>query len=342
LYTYETDGTTPKAAYTDPDLSVAHANPIILDANGEALVYYSGAYKLVWDAADDINMGFVDNYELADPSASGEYGIDTGAADAYVVNGVAAESYSAGLSVKFRVGADNTGASTINVNSLGVQNIINTNGGALSAGQLLTGGAYTLLHDGTSFQLQTAKEPATQTEINTGTDASKPATANTIGRLFGSFSAVSSVDISFASTDRMVEIDLSLTSFTAGAFVRVNILEGGTPNLGAIHFGGGKDWDSAGADVSNPINGDTYIPICGVMSTTSGNTPSCRVRIFPNSGAWCVIQSQSVYTNNTTGLSSTLINGAQARSTASNRDGVRITASSGNITGSYVVRRYKQ
>ena len=39
LYSYAAGTTTPKATYTDESLGAANANPIILDANGEANVW---------------------------------------------------------------------------------------------------------------------------------------------------------------------------------------------------------------------------------------------------------------------------------------------------------------
>ena len=46
LYTYEPGTTTAKSAYTTAALSVAHSNPITLDADGQATVYLSGRYKM--------------------------------------------------------------------------------------------------------------------------------------------------------------------------------------------------------------------------------------------------------------------------------------------------------
>ena len=46
LYTYEAGTTTPKEAFTDPAGLVPHENPITLNANGEALVYWDGNYRL--------------------------------------------------------------------------------------------------------------------------------------------------------------------------------------------------------------------------------------------------------------------------------------------------------
>jgi hypothetical protein len=47
VYTYEAGTTIPKALYTAPDKSVEASNPVILDAEGKALVYGDGSYKFV-------------------------------------------------------------------------------------------------------------------------------------------------------------------------------------------------------------------------------------------------------------------------------------------------------
>lgn len=52
LYTYLAGTTTPKPAFTDADGLVPHPNPITLDAKGEAVIYWSGAYKVDLKAAD--------------------------------------------------------------------------------------------------------------------------------------------------------------------------------------------------------------------------------------------------------------------------------------------------
>jgi hypothetical protein len=45
LYTYVAGTTTPKATYSD-NAGTVHANPITLDAKGEAVIYWSGSYKV--------------------------------------------------------------------------------------------------------------------------------------------------------------------------------------------------------------------------------------------------------------------------------------------------------
>ncbi len=95
---------------------------------------------------------------ISDYSGAVNFYLDTGAADAYVLNvtgsflGVSA--YRNGLEVRFRPANTNTGASTVNVSSLGVQNIVRADGAtALSAGDLSNSYDAILRYDGTNFRL---------------------------------------------------------------------------------------------------------------------------------------------------------------------------------------------
>lgn len=78
----------------------------------------------------------------------------TGAANAYLVTlNAGYVAYFTGMTFTVKIHADNTGASTINVNSIGVKSIVNGDGGAINAGQLKNGGLYRFSYDGTNFQL---------------------------------------------------------------------------------------------------------------------------------------------------------------------------------------------
>jgi len=67
-------------------------------------------------------------------------GVDTGAANSYLVNFTASfTSLTNGIVLYFVPANSNTGGSTLNVNGLGVINITNLNGSALAAGQLVAG-----------------------------------------------------------------------------------------------------------------------------------------------------------------------------------------------------------
>jgi len=69
---------------------------------------------------------------------------------------IAPASYTAGLGMRFKAGAGNTGPVTVNVNSLGTKNIYKiTNGtiGDLEADDIVSGGEYEIIYDGAQFQI---------------------------------------------------------------------------------------------------------------------------------------------------------------------------------------------
>lgn len=68
LYTYASGTSTPKATYTDYAGAVPHANPIVLDSKGEALIYWDGSYKVDLKTAAGVQItGYpVDNYVSVD------------------------------------------------------------------------------------------------------------------------------------------------------------------------------------------------------------------------------------------------------------------------------------
>ena len=77
-----------------------------------------------------------------------------GVADAYTVTlNAPYTAYFQGMYFALEINATNTGASTINVNAIGVQSILDRSGAALTAGELQAGGIYELRYDGTNFQL---------------------------------------------------------------------------------------------------------------------------------------------------------------------------------------------
>lgn len=89
-----------------------------------------------------------DLYQVAKAIASyvavGDFYQDTGTANAYILNQAspiqAPQAYLDGMRVRFRINETNTGASTVNVNSLGVKSILKEDGiSELSAGDLPEG-----------------------------------------------------------------------------------------------------------------------------------------------------------------------------------------------------------
>lgn len=84
------------------------------------------------------------------------YFVDAGGANALAVtiNSPLVFSYTAGVILQVKVAANNTGATTLNVNSLGTKNVLNPDGSALVSGQLVANGIYDFQYDGVQFILK--------------------------------------------------------------------------------------------------------------------------------------------------------------------------------------------
>lgn len=62
-------------------------------------------------------------------------------------------AYTLGQKFRFKATASNSGATTVNVNSVGAVNIYTRNDSALIGGEIISGGLYEISYDGTRFQL---------------------------------------------------------------------------------------------------------------------------------------------------------------------------------------------
>lgn len=105
------------------------------------------------------NAEFINQYQTAvstpETLKNLVYAEDGGSTDAYVVSlDPAPTSYVAGLEVKFKANTVNTGAATLNVNSLGAKTIKKNFNEDLADGDIRAGQIVTAVYDGTNFQLQ--------------------------------------------------------------------------------------------------------------------------------------------------------------------------------------------
>lgn len=101
-----------------------------------------------------IRNEFISIAAAINSKSDGLYGTDGGAANAYTVTPTnALSAYYAKLFVIFSPVASNTGASTLNISTLGAKSIKTVNGNDLSAGDLLSGKTYEAIYDGSQFYL---------------------------------------------------------------------------------------------------------------------------------------------------------------------------------------------
>ncbi len=82
VYTYDAGTNSPRPTYADAAGTVPNANPVVLDARGEATIFWSGAYKVVLKDAADVTIWTVDNVsglsalDLAGAAGAGMVGFD--------------------------------------------------------------------------------------------------------------------------------------------------------------------------------------------------------------------------------------------------------------------------
>lgn len=120
------------------------------------------------DVFEAVELGF-DRLPAKDALNHGhhDYLVDSGAADAYVVAFAsnAPTAYANGMSFKMKAANANTGASTINVNGIGVKNLTDINGSPLVEGDITTGAILHIAYDGSAFRIIGGR-CSTATEFN--------------------------------------------------------------------------------------------------------------------------------------------------------------------------------
>ncbi len=155
LFSYQAGTTTPLATYTDSTGNTSNTNPVILNARGEANVWIppNVAYKFVLEDSSGSVIWTVD--QVVNNQLITLYGgVDIGVANAYVINFTA--NFSAltdGIIIAWIAAHANTGASTINVNGLGVVNLVNQDGSALRSGQITANQVVQMIYKGGNWLL---------------------------------------------------------------------------------------------------------------------------------------------------------------------------------------------
>jgi hypothetical protein len=77
VYFFDPGTSTPKTTYSDSDLSVANAHPVILDAAGRATIYFSGDADITVKDADDVTLYTQGNINPEETAVSVHYSTAT-------------------------------------------------------------------------------------------------------------------------------------------------------------------------------------------------------------------------------------------------------------------------
>lgn len=177
---FEQGTTTPLDTFQDPEGNTPNANPVISGGGGlfPDIFLQSTIYTVVYKDADAVEIWSTDVDGTEDPlvteaiasagimgtsdenlaeaiaryaATGGVFYEDNGAADAYVLAAlgdfITPKALLDRMEVRFVPTNANTGASTVNVNSLGVKTIVNFDGTALAGGEIIVGDDITLVYD---------------------------------------------------------------------------------------------------------------------------------------------------------------------------------------------------
>ncbi len=186
LFSYQSATSTKIPTYSDALGASPNSNPVVLDFRGEASVYIppntNFKFVLAPPGSDDPPTNPI---WTVDPVNNAQLltlfgGVDTGSTNAYVLTFTASfSSYADGIIIYWIPSNTNTGPSTINVNGLGVVNILNQDGSALYAGELRANQVSQILFRGGSFYLVSSTAAAAFSAQRITSNQSMPASTTT-------------------------------------------------------------------------------------------------------------------------------------------------------------------
>lgn len=158
LYTYLAGTSTPATTFTSPSGTTNNTNPIVLNAAGRtpAEIWVNGGvfYKFILKTSTYVQIGSYDNIPAIDDITTTTNLITV--AGTNTLTGLATPTlggYAAGQVFSFIAQNTNTGAVTIDIDTLGVKNITREGAIPLVAGDILAGKMQLMEFDGTQFQM---------------------------------------------------------------------------------------------------------------------------------------------------------------------------------------------
>jgi len=161
IYTYLSGTTTPVTTYTTRDGTTNNTNPIVLNAAGRTPneIWLDGGvlYKFILKTSAFVQIGSYDDIPAINDTTTFSNLITV--AGTNTLTGAATPAlagYAAGAQYSFIAQNTNTGAVTIDIDTLGVKSITKFGTTALIAGDLIAGSIALIEYDGTRFQLLNA------------------------------------------------------------------------------------------------------------------------------------------------------------------------------------------
>jgi len=247
-------------------------------------------------------------------------GTDSGSANTYVVatNGGPSGAYADGNIVEFKAAAANTGASTINVNGIGVVGLTNSIGQSLAGGAISAGTWYRALYNST-YSAFTIIAPTSLVTTSNTISTAPPTHLVGLTPAGGSSTACAPIDVTFAIDQSIVPIwtgahtfastvafnstvtfagGLSVTGPTANLFAMLVTANATSGQSYGLKVAGGTNASDQAFSVTNQAASVAFFKIDGTGGATVGT---------PTGG------SQGLGTINATGL---FVNGAAVKTTS--------------------------
>ena len=181
--------------------------------SGYSFVYYKSGNIYVKNSA-----GTVNTYAVASSVQGGayNYAADAGASDTYVITlSPVPAAYTTGMIVTFKANTANTGASTLNVNSLGAKAIKRTGTTDTKTGDILANQLVTVVYDGTNLVLVGLVPSVINKRVVTVTQAAAPTFNTDDGEIFtitGLAQAITSMTTNMTGTfngDQFIEFQIT-------------------------------------------------------------------------------------------------------------------------------------
>ena len=162
VYFYVPGTTTPKGTFLDPNGVTPNTNPVVLDGNGRGIIWGSGLYR---EVLQDANGNTIWDQLVYGPGGSSSGAGASYCAQSYTTGSANAQAMSTTPSATALVigtfycavaGYSNSGAMTLNVDSLGFKTVKKPTASGLvllSGGEVQQGQAYLWQWDGAEFVL---------------------------------------------------------------------------------------------------------------------------------------------------------------------------------------------
>lgn len=215
------------------------------------------------------------------------YAVDSGAADAYVVSlPHTPASYADGLHVRFKATNTNTGASTINVNSLGVKSIKKIDGTALSAGDLTANGIYDIYYNSTTgFFYMSASATAGASATAAAASATAASTSASSASTSASSASTSATSASTSATNAATSATTATTQASNASTSATNAATSATAaatsatNAATSETNAAASATAAAASAAAAVNSAAYVDTNPIVKGSVDATKRVRIEV---------------------------------------------------------------